>query len=159
MSQVDLLDRLRTVKERRHYTYQDIVDLTEQNGEPVSMTTVRRVFAKDAQLENFRYNQTVAPIVRVLLESGNEPAGPAWAEEAQTDEIERLRQELEMAKQHEREVIEKAQQGVQTQIDNLIAERKVAYRRFRIAAIALGALIVVSIILDLAIGSVGFIRY
>lgn len=158
----DLLDRLRTAKEQRHYTYQDIVDLTEQNGEAVSMTTVRRVFSEGAHLENFRYNQTVAPIVRVLLEDGNEPVGICEAAEA-TEEIERLKAELERLKLHEHTVLEKAQTGVQDQIDHfvgdLIEERNAAYRWYKRAIVIIVILVCLSLILDLAIGSVGLIRY
>lgn len=159
----DLLDRLRTAKEQRHYTYQDIVELTERNGEAVSMTTVRRVFSEGAHLENFRYNQTVAPIVRVLLDDGNEPVETERAETAPTEEIERLKNELEQLRQHEREVMEKAQEGVQSQIDNyvgnLIKERNAAYRWYKKAIVIIAALVSISLVLDLAFGSVGLIRY
>lgn len=159
----DLLDRLRTAKEQRHYTYQDIVDLTERNGEAVSMTTVRRVFSEGAHLENFRFNQTVAPIARVLLDSGNEPVETERGETAPVEEIERLKSELEQMRQHEREVIEKAQEGVQNQIDNylgnIIEERNAAYRWYKKAIIIIAILVCASLILDLAFGSVGLIRY
>lgn len=159
----DLLDRLRTAKEQRHYTYQDIVDLTEQNGEAVSMTTVRRVFSEGAHLENFRFNQTVAPIVHALLDEGNEPVETERAETAPVEEIERLKSELEQIRQHEREVIEKAQEGVQNQIDNylgnIIEERNAAYRWYKKAIVIIAILVCASLILDLAFGSVGLIRY
>lgn len=159
----DLLDRLKAEKERKHLTYQDIVDLTEQNGETVSMTTVRRVFSKDAQLENFRYHQTVAPIARALLDSKEESTEEEGTEAAHSDEVNHFRTELETLKQHETNIMEQAKEEMQTKIDdcigNLRKERTAVTKWYQRAILLLVILICISLILDLACGSIGLIRY
>lgn len=64
---MDLLAKIKAAKDAKHLSYQDIADLTEKNGEAVSLSTVRRIFSKDACVEDFRYNQTIRPIVRAVL--------------------------------------------------------------------------------------------
>lgn len=73
----DVLLKLREAKEAKFLSYQDIVDITEQNGEAVSLSTVKRIFSKDADISDFRYNQTIRPVVRAVLglnEDTDEPA-------------------------------------------------------------------------------------
>ena len=63
----ELVEKLRAAKEAKSLSCQEIVDITEQNGEAVSMSTVRRVFSKDSDANDFRYKQTLRPIARAVL--------------------------------------------------------------------------------------------
>lgn len=63
----ELIEKLRAAKEAKGISCQEIVDITEQNGEAISMSTVRRVFAKDSDANDFRYKQTLRPIARAVL--------------------------------------------------------------------------------------------
>lgn len=73
----ELLEKLRIAKDAKALSYQDIADITEQNGEAVSLSTVKRIFQKDADLEDFRYHQTVRPVVRAVLGMDEETEKPA----------------------------------------------------------------------------------
>lgn len=46
-------------------TYQEIVDRTERSGEPVSLSTVKRLFSEDGAFD-FRYDTTLRPIANAL---------------------------------------------------------------------------------------------
>lgn len=73
----DILAKLREAKEAKGLSYQDIVDITEQNKEYVSLSTVKRIFAKDADVSDFRYNQTIRPIVRAVLGLDEDTEAPS----------------------------------------------------------------------------------
>lgn len=82
----ELLQKLRIARETKGLSYQDIVDITEENGEAVSLSTVKRIFQKDSDLDDFRYHQTVRPIVRAVLgldEPTAEPAAQPTTEQAE----------------------------------------------------------------------------
>lgn len=65
-----VLKLLKQVKEERGLSLDNIVDLTEQNGSPVSKTTVSRVFRDGSENEanTFRYDTTLRPICDALLD-------------------------------------------------------------------------------------------
>ena len=81
----NIMPKLREAKEVKHLSYQDIADITEENGEAVSLATIKRFFAKESDQTTFRYNQTTRPIIRAVLgmdEATEEPtADPKQAEE------------------------------------------------------------------------------
>lgn len=82
----ELLQKLRIARETKGLSYQDIVDITEENGEAVSLSTVKRIFQKDSDLDDFRYHQTVRPIIRAVLgmdEETEKPAAKPSAEQAE----------------------------------------------------------------------------
>lgn len=82
----ELLQKLRIAREAKGLSYQDIVDITEENGEAVSLSTVKRIFQKDSDLEDFRYHQTVRPIIRAVLgldEPTAEPSAQPSTEQAE----------------------------------------------------------------------------
>jgi chromosome segregation ATPase len=72
----NIIPKLREAKEAKGLSYQDISDITERNGEYVSVSSVKRVFSKDADLSNFRYNQTIRPIIRAVLDLDAETEEP-----------------------------------------------------------------------------------
>lgn len=137
----DILDDLRTAKEEKGLTYQDIADQTERNGEAVSVTSIRRVLAKDADPNAFRLKQTIIPIARVLLDDVDN----LFVDEKEPGEIEILRQDI--------------QYQVDTYLSDIIEERRTAYRWYRKYIKAIFILVVISLLLDCAFRSIGFIRY
>lgn len=65
MIQQQLIQELRQLKEEKGYTFQDIVDMTEANGEGVSLSTVKKVFS-DKCTHNHDYEHTLRPIAEAL---------------------------------------------------------------------------------------------
>ena len=69
----EIIARLKVVKREKGYSYQKIVDMTEEIGESVSMSTVKRVFSEGQH--EFRW-ATIKPIATVLLGVGFETPEP-----------------------------------------------------------------------------------
>lgn len=65
--QEEIIQKLKEVRIEKGISYQSIVDQCEANGEAVSMSTVKRVFGQSGDIGSFRYETTIAPIARVLL--------------------------------------------------------------------------------------------
>lgn len=66
----DLVNKLRQVKEEKHLSLSNILDLIEQNGEYVSKTSLSRIFSEDSETQSFK-PETILPIARVLLDVDN----------------------------------------------------------------------------------------
>ena len=62
----NMAQKLRDAKQRTGMSYEDIVARTEQNGEPVSLSTVRRVLGSGGADADFRYDTTLRPIANAL---------------------------------------------------------------------------------------------
>lgn len=69
----EIVTRLRDVRVEKGYSYQKIADMTEEIGEAVSLSTVKRVFADSGK--GFRW-ATIKPIATVLLGVGFETPEP-----------------------------------------------------------------------------------
>lgn len=63
----EIIIQLKTIKEDKDLTNQDILDLVEAAGGVTSMTTIRRVFADGSENQNFSYRNTIQPISHALL--------------------------------------------------------------------------------------------
>lgn len=61
-----MVSKLKSARKEQHLSYQDIVERTEQNGELVSIATVKRVFSDNPNGIDFRYDNTLLPIARAL---------------------------------------------------------------------------------------------
>ena len=72
-----VIEQLKTVRQEKGLSYQDIVDQCEKNGEFVSLSTVKRVFAADSENAGFRYDTTIQPIARVVLDLDDTEEAPA----------------------------------------------------------------------------------
>lgn len=187
----ELLQKLRIAREAKGLSYQDIVDVTEENGEAVSLSTVKRIFQKDSDLEDFRYHQTVRPIIRAVLgmdEETEKPAAEPTAEQAEQyyatieglkavvdlkhsqitalqKENDRLTFELSELKADRKERIDEVKAEDQKKIDYLkgvIADYKSATKWYKRVIAILGvvaALFFIALIIDLAVGTIGWIRY
>lgn len=86
----DLLAKIKVAKEVQNLSYQDIADMTARNGEAVSKATVARVLQPDARLEDFRYNQTIRPIVRAVLGDAEAAIVPEYIRALQQEETARV---------------------------------------------------------------------
>lgn len=133
----NIIEKLREAKEVKGLSYQDITDITEENGEYVSVSSVKRVFAKNSDISNFRYNQTIRPIVRAVLGLDEETAEPTddpnqpeeyyTTIEAMKAVLEFKHQQLtESAKEIERlkEALQAANEAHQRTIDTLAADSR-----------------------------------
>jgi hypothetical protein len=80
----ETIAQLKQVREERNLTYNDILHLVDEAGGFVSLTTVRRVFAKGSEHQNFRYYDSIQPLKLALLDTvpEEEPA-PAVAGESE----------------------------------------------------------------------------
>ena len=75
----EVLRQLRILRKTKKMSYQNIVDATEAIGFAVSMSSVRRVFDERFHADDFKYDTTLRPIVRVVM-----GIDPEFHEEPQT---------------------------------------------------------------------------
>lgn len=108
-----IIEHLKVVRVEKGITYQKIVDETEKMGEPVSMTTVKRVFS-DASATEFRWESTLKPIATVVLGIGKEEGFDPTAVKSYYDEIAALRDIVEL----KNDMI----QDLQNKVSHLVAE-------------------------------------
>lgn len=64
----DIILKLKEVREEKGFSYGDILDLMEQNGDFLSKSTISRVFAEGSEEMSFRYEETIRPIAKALLD-------------------------------------------------------------------------------------------
>ena len=72
----ELIKRLKDVKAANEITYPRILERLEKINKPLSLTTLRRVFADGSEqnANNFSYENTLLPIAEVLLNVEDVPA-------------------------------------------------------------------------------------
>jgi len=68
---VELIMELRQLRKQKQITYQHIADVTEQNGEAVSLSTIKKVF-NEKELFDHDYNTILRPISDALMEPGDD---------------------------------------------------------------------------------------
>ena len=78
------IHRLKQIKQEQGLTVPKIMDLMEERGQFVSEATIKRVFADGSEDQNFRYQDSIAPIADVLLDMYGDATG--------LDDISSLRQ-------------------------------------------------------------------
>ena len=61
----NIILKLKEVRNEKNLSLNDIVDLT--NG-MVSKSTIQRVFSEDSENTSFRYNDTIRPLVKAMLD-------------------------------------------------------------------------------------------
>lgn len=69
----EIIAQLKVVRAEKELSYQKITDMTEEIGDPVSISTVKRVFTDDKH--TFRWD-TIRPIAKVVLGVGFETPEP-----------------------------------------------------------------------------------
>lgn len=63
----DIITRLKAVREENGLSYQKIVEMVEQHGQYVSLSTVKRVFEDGSEGYGFQYANTLKPIADAVL--------------------------------------------------------------------------------------------
>lgn len=112
---------LKKIREDNDYTLQRIQDMMEASGDFVSMTTLRRVFAEGSEDVNFRYQETIMPIAKVLIINEDCPE-PDQRSQALEDIINLKNEyiaELERQLDAERESAQREREAAQRRIDFL----------------------------------------
>jgi hypothetical protein len=69
----EIIAQLKIVRVEKGYSYQKITDMTEEIGDPISLSTVKRVFTDEKH--SFRWD-TIKPIATVVLGVGFETPEP-----------------------------------------------------------------------------------
>lgn len=67
----DLIIKLKAVKDEKGLSLNNIMDLIEENGDIISRSSVQRVFADGSEDGSFRYEETIRPIAKALLDIEN----------------------------------------------------------------------------------------
>ncbi len=67
----DIILKLKEVRAEKNLSYSDILDLMEKNGDFLSKSTISRVFAEGSEDLSFRYEETIRPIAKALLDIEN----------------------------------------------------------------------------------------
>ena len=67
----DLIIKLKAVKEEKGLSINKIADLIEENGDFISRSSIQRVFADGSEGSSFRYEETIRPIAKALLDIEN----------------------------------------------------------------------------------------
>lgn len=70
----EIIRNLKRVRAENGLSINEIVKLCEDNGEPVSDTTVKKVFADGSEALGFNYEITLKPIINALLGDREETA-------------------------------------------------------------------------------------
>ena len=64
----DIIIKLKEVREEKGLSYANIIEMLEQNGDYISKSTLSRVFSEGSEELSFRYDETLRPIAKVLLD-------------------------------------------------------------------------------------------
>lgn len=67
----DLIIKLKEVREEKNLSYNDIMELMENNGDYLAKSTLSRVFGEGSEDLSFRYEETIRPIAKALLDIEN----------------------------------------------------------------------------------------
>ena len=64
----EIILKLKEVREEKGLSYGDLLDLMEKGGDFVSKSTLSRVFAEGSEECSFKYEETIRPIAKALLD-------------------------------------------------------------------------------------------
>ena len=64
----DIIIKLKEVRDEKGLSFNDILTLMENNGDFVSKSTISRIFAEGSEESSFRYEETIRPIAKALLD-------------------------------------------------------------------------------------------
>lgn len=64
----EIILKLKEVREEKGLSYGDILDLMEKNNDYLSKSTISRVFSEGSENLSFRYEETIRPIAKALLD-------------------------------------------------------------------------------------------
>lgn len=122
----DIILKLKEVKAEKGYSYNEIVALLEKNGDYISRSTVQRVFSEGSEDISFRYEETIRPIAKALLDIENIEADDVVDVQAmkvllkyKIQRIEELEQQLDKEKLKTNEKLERERERANKSIDFL----------------------------------------
>lgn len=64
----DIIVKLKEVREEKGLSYTDILNLMEKNGDYLSKSTLSRLFAEGSEEVSFKYDETIRPVAKALLD-------------------------------------------------------------------------------------------
>ena len=64
----DIILKLKEVREQKHLSLNDIVNLVESNGGYISRSTVKRMFQEGSENCSFKYDESLRPVANALLD-------------------------------------------------------------------------------------------
>ena len=64
----EIIMKLKEVRKEKDLSYGDILELMEQNGDFLSKSTISRIFQDGSENQSFRYEETIRPIAKALLD-------------------------------------------------------------------------------------------
>ena len=64
----DIIIKLKEVREEKGLSYNAILELMERNGDYLSKSTISRVFGEGSEDMSFKYEETIRPIAKALLD-------------------------------------------------------------------------------------------
>lgn len=65
----DIILKLKEVREEKGLSFNDISRIMEENGDyPIAKSTLSRVFADGSEEHSFKYDETIRPIAKALLD-------------------------------------------------------------------------------------------
>ena len=64
----DIILKLKEVRKEKGLSYNDILKLMEKNGDYLSKSTISKVFSEGSEASSFRYEETIRPIAKALLD-------------------------------------------------------------------------------------------
>ena len=64
----EIILKLKEVREEKGLSYGDILEIMEKQGEFVSKSTLSRLFAEGSEDGSFKYEETIRPIAKALLD-------------------------------------------------------------------------------------------
>lgn len=64
----DIILKLKEVRDNRGLSYTDILNLMEKNGDFLARSTISRIFSEGSEDLSFRYEETIRPIAKALLD-------------------------------------------------------------------------------------------
>lgn len=133
----DVILKLKKVREEKELSYGDILDLMEKNGDYLSKSTLSRVFAEGSEDIKFRYEDTIRPIAKALLDIENIEEDDELDVQAmksllklKMQRIEELERQLDKEKNKYHDKIEKEREQFRKSLDFL--KEQVSYKDRRI---------------------------
>lgn len=69
----EIITQLKQIKAERGLSFQRIVDMVGESGGSISMSTVRKIFSDGSEDFNYRYEDTIKPLVVALLDINKPP--------------------------------------------------------------------------------------
>ena len=64
----DIILKLKEIRQGKELSYSQILALMEKNGDYLSKSTLSRLFADGSENESFKYDETIRPVAKALLD-------------------------------------------------------------------------------------------